>query len=136
MSSDPNDRRQALAAMNDRPDPAQSTQAEASMLAKLGDPSIAGTKSDAKAPSSQSRRRGSIEWVRASDLLARGGTRVADRGATGQENVVRRMRGGMASINPVSRRGIARASARSLPPVSAFGAPPPTQSTTRGAVGQ
>lgn len=135
MSNDPYDR-QALAAMNDRPDPAQTTPAEASALAKYGDPSLPGTKIDAPTASPQARRRGGIEWVRASDLLTGGGTRVADRGAAGQESVIRRMRGGMASINPVSRRGIARRSASSLPPVSAFGATPPAQPVSREAVGR
>jgi hypothetical protein len=65
-------------------------------------------------------RRG-IAWVRAGDLLTRGGTRLAGRGAAGQEAAVRRARAAAARLNPVSRRGIARRSAGSLPPPSAFG---------------
>jgi hypothetical protein len=131
--SDPYDRQQAAAAMSDRPEPA--AQAEASALARHGDPSLQRRKTDGAYVSPEDRRRGGIEWVRASDLLTRGGIRVADRGAGGQENVVRRMRGGMASINPISRRGIARRSANSLPPPSAFGATPPSSPAAGRGVG-
>jgi hypothetical protein len=132
--SDPFDRRQA-AAVSDRPEPA--AQPEGSALARHGDPSLQRRKTDGVYVSPEDRRRGGIEWVRASDLLARGGVRAADRGANGQENVVRRVRGGMASINPVSRRGIARRCANSLPPPSAFGATSPSSpAASRGAVGR
>jgi hypothetical protein len=132
--SDPYDRQQA-AAMSDRPEPA--AQPEASALAHHGDPSLQRRKTDGAYVSPEDRRRGGIEWVRASDVLTRGGIRVADRGAGGQESVVRRMRGGMASINPVSRRGIARRSANSLPPPSSFGATPPSSPAAgRGTVGR
>jgi len=117
---DPYDRQQALAAMNDKPQAAQAAQAEASALARLGDPSLPSTKSTEQTP--QAARRRGIEWVRLSDLLTRGGISAANRGAVNQENVIRRMR---TSANPVSRRGIARKSAPSLPPVTAFGQTPP-----------
>jgi hypothetical protein len=133
--NDPYDRQQAAAATSDRPEPP--AQPEASALARHGDPSLQRRKTDGAYVSPADRRRGGIEWVRASDVLTRGGVRFADRGANGQENVVRRMRGGMASINPVSRRGIARRSANSLPPVTAFGATPPSQpAAQRTAVGR
>jgi hypothetical protein len=131
--SDPYDRQQTAVAMSERPEPP--AQPEASALARHGDPSLQRRKTDGAYASPKDRRPGGIEWVRASDLLTRGGIRAADRGANSQENLVRRMRGGMASINPASRRGVARRSANSLPPPSAFGATPPSQPTVQpGAV--
>jgi len=131
--NDPYDRQQAYATMSDKPQ--QASQAEESELARYGDPSLRqDTKTPTRSGTAQTGR-GGIEWVRASDLLTRGGTSVANRGAAAHENVIRKMRGGMASI-PVSRSGIARRSANALPPVSVFGQTPPSQSTTRGAVGR
>jgi len=133
--NDPNDRQQAVAALSDKPPTQEANPAEVSDLARHGDPSLHSETSSNDA-TRRSARRGGIEWVRASDLLARGGVRVADRGANSQESVIRKMRGGMASINPVSRSGIARRSANSLPPVTAFGQTPPAPSAGRGAVGR
>jgi hypothetical protein len=84
-----------------------------SQLAMAGDPSVGSCQT-------VSARRGSsgVEWVRASDVLQSRGARFAGRHAQGQENLVRRMRHGMAAA--VSRRGAGR-QAVSLPAVSSFG---------------
>ncbi|MDR3360851.1 MAG: hypothetical protein LBO20_09475 [Bifidobacteriaceae bacterium] len=140
--SDPHDRRRIAAAMNDRPEPA-SRQAEVSALARHADPSVPGREKGAAGAGRERARtvraresRGGVEWVRAQDLLARAGMGLAGRGARGREAVSRRVLGGMASINPVSRRGAARRSAASLPPPTAFGTAPPVPGTGRGAVGR
>ncbi|MDR2975572.1 MAG: hypothetical protein LBV00_12850 [Propionibacteriaceae bacterium] len=72
---------------------------------------------------------GGVQWVRASELVARLGMRVTDRGA-----VVRCLHGGMASITASSRRGVARRSAVGLPPVTVFGSPRPMSSVSRQGV--
>jgi hypothetical protein len=122
--NDQHDQRQAAATRETEP---QQPQAEPSALARHSDPSLQRRRTDGRHVSPDAGRRGGIEWVRASDLLTRGGTRLGDKGANSQENTVRRLRRGMASINPVSRRGIARKSAGSLPPPSAFGQASPSQ---------
>lgn len=71
-----------------------------------------------------------MEWVRAYDLLTRGGARLSGLGARGHEAAARAPRAGfrrgMAAIGvAVSRRGAARRSAPTLPPVGAFGQIPP-----------
>ncbi|MDR2254203.1 MAG: hypothetical protein LBD97_10195, partial [Bifidobacteriaceae bacterium] len=71
--NDPHDRRQAVAAMSDRPGPEQTEQAGVSDLARHGDPSLRRRKTDGAYASPPDRREGGIEWVRASDLLTRGG---------------------------------------------------------------
>jgi hypothetical protein len=116
---DPHNRQRAATVSETAQPPRQ--QAQPSALARHGDPSLQRPKTDGRYVSSEAKRKGGIEWVRASDLLTRGGIRLGDRGASGQENTIRRMRKGMASINPVTRRGIARRSAGALPPPSAFG---------------
>ncbi|MDR2973682.1 MAG: hypothetical protein LBV00_03055 [Propionibacteriaceae bacterium] len=99
----------------------QQPRAEPSALACHGDPSVQRRKTDGRHVSPDAKRRGGIEWVRASDLLTRGGIRLGDKGVAAQEATVRRLRRGMASINPVTRSGIARRSAAALPPPSVFG---------------
>jgi hypothetical protein len=118
--------RQQAATMSET-EPQQQPQAEPSALARHGDPSLQRRKTDGRYVSPEAKRKGGIEWVRASDLLTRGGIRLGDKGATGQETTIRRLRKGMASINPVTRRGIARRSAGALPPPSAFGQTGPAQ---------
>jgi hypothetical protein len=80
-------------------------------------------------------RRG-VEWVRAGDLLTRGGVRVGSAAVGGQERSARFVRRGMASIRvlPASRRGTARRSAPSLPSPSAFGQGPAGQGPSVPAV--
>ncbi len=134
--NDPHDHHQTPDAVSERPEPQPTSQTSISELARQTDPSLPRTRTTTQPAKAQGRRPGSIEWVRASDLLMRGGIRAATRGATGQEAVIRRMRGGMASINPVSRRGIARRSASPLPPVASFGSASPAQATTGKTVGQ
>ncbi|MCI1978266.1 MAG: hypothetical protein LKJ44_00895 [Bifidobacteriaceae bacterium] len=57
-----------------------------------------------------------VEWVRASDLITRGTSRVAGAGIRFHQAVGAQVRRGLASgVRAVSRR------ARELPPVSAFG---------------
>jgi hypothetical protein len=107
---------------------AQPPQAEPSALARHGDPSLQHRNIDGRSVYPDPKRKDGIEWVRASDLLTRGGIRLGDKGVTAQEATVRRMRRGMASINPVSRSGVARRSAAALPsPPSAFGQTGPSQ---------
>ncbi len=89
---------------------------EPSALARHSDPSL---RSETSRPAISGAKQGGVEWVRASDLLARGGMSVGGRGITAQENVVRRMRAGMASIT--ARRAQAGQAPAPLPPVSAFG---------------
>jgi hypothetical protein len=112
-----------------------------SALARHKDPSLehagngAGAGSRAAGRALQAGGRRGIEWMRAADLLTRGGMSLAGRGAAGQEAVVKRARTAAARFNPVSRRGIARRSAGSLPPPSAFGRPQPDPGSGR-AVGR
>jgi len=102
------------------PQPAQPAGAEVSALARIGDPSLRRRSTDDRFNGSPAQRRGGLAWVRAFDVLTGKGQRLADWHALGQENLVRRMRHGMARI-ATSRRGVARQSAPSLPPVTAFG---------------
>lgn len=124
---------QALAAMKDTPQP-QASQGEVSALARHGDPSLRRRSTDRFMTSEG--RPGGLQWVRASELLTQGGIRLADRGATSHDTIVRKMRRGMASINPTSRRGIARRSASSLPPLSVFGAGRQSPPLSRDSVSQ
>ena len=66
-----------------------------SQLARMTDPALAERR--ASSPGG-SRRGGGVQWVRAMDLVQGRGTRLAELHASGQENLVRRMRHGMARI--------------------------------------
>ena len=105
--------------------------AEVSALARHGDPSMPNPKDDGALANPSADRISGLQWVRASDLFTRGAVRVADRSVNHQQVVVRRVRTGIGRLNPVSRRGIARRSARGtvLAPVSDFGQQPPTPLT-------
>ncbi len=89
-----------------------SPQAGVSGLARHGDPSLK------ERGQGQPAGGGGIEWVRASDVLQGRGARLAEGHAHAQEDLVKRMRHGMAAA--MSRRGAAR-QASALPPVSGFG---------------
>jgi len=110
-------------------------QSAVSELALHGDPSMAGKTATptAEAPAAGAARAGGVQWVRPSDLLAQVGMGLGARAVHRQEQVVRRMR--VMAATPVSRRGIAKASTVSLPPVSVFGQNPPA-GATREAVGK
>lgn len=71
-----------------------------------------------------------VEWVRPTDLLVRGGSRVAGAGIDFQAELARRARGTAAS----GARAMSP-SARRLPPVSAFGRTGGRHGTDRGGVG-
>ena len=88
-----------------------------SQLARMTDPTL--TEHRASSPGG-SRRGGGVQWVRAMDLVQGRGTRLAEMHATGQENLVRRMRHGMARIATHPRHTTSRVAP--LPP-----APSPTQ---------
>jgi hypothetical protein len=128
MSTDIRDVRQRVTSELHQPEP---TRQEASVLERLSDPALqkqtagqaTGRESSAQAASGRS----GVQWVRASDLLQGHGTKLADLHATGQENVVRRMRHGMSQI-ATPRRGTARQAA-TLPPISSFGQ---TQAAVQG----
>jgi len=125
MSQDTRDVRQRVTTELHKP---ETTAQEASMLERLSDPALQKqTATQPQATVSASGKAG-LQWVRASDLLNSHGTRLADLHASGQENVVKRMRHGMSQI-ATSRRGAARKAA-SLPPVGSFG------QTTVGVQGQ
>ncbi len=71
-----------------------------------------------------------VEWVRPTDLLVRGGSRVAGAGIDLQAELARRARQATASrTRAMSMR------AKRLPPVSAFGHQSGRHSLDRGAVG-
>lgn len=71
-----------------------------------------------------------VEWVRATDLLVRSGSRVAGAGIDLQAELARRARQATSS----STRAIS-ARAKRLPPLSAFGRQSGRHSLDRGAVG-
>jgi len=121
MSTDIRDVRQRVTAELHQPEP---TPPEASMLERLSDPALQkqSVAQTAQSRSAQASGRSGIQWVRASDLLSGHGTRLADLHATGQENLVKRMRHGMSQA-ATSRRGTARQAA-TLPPVASFGQNP------------
>ena len=109
--------------------------AEASALARFGDPSLPPSRTDPK--QSRSSRPGGLEWVRASDLLARIGTGLGDRAFGGHDRIVARMRAARVRSTAVSRSGISRASAPTAPrlaPPSVFGQPPLTPPAGPGQV--
>jgi hypothetical protein len=130
MPEQPDPRATATAA----PQAEASETAEASALARHGDPSLRRRKTDGRYTSPEARRTGGVEWVRASDLLTRSGARLGDRTVGGQQTLAKTIRTGMGRLNPVSRRGIARRSSRSaaLAPITSFGQQPPTQPAARG----
>jgi hypothetical protein len=71
-----------------------------------------------------------IEWVRPTDLLVRGGSRVAGAGIDFHADLARRARESAASgTRAMSPR------AKRLPPVSAFGRPSERHGMDRGGVG-
>lgn len=85
-------------------------------VARHGDPSL-------RRQPAAAVRTGGIEWVRASDLLARVGGRVADRAAAAHDQAAHQMRCGMAQPGrDTNRRG---RGGGGLPPVTAFGSAPP-----------
>jgi len=71
-----------------------------------------------------------VEWVRPTDLMARGGSRVAGAGINFQTELRRRTYQATAT----SARGIAER-ARRLPPISAFGHGSPRRGAERSAIG-
>ena len=71
-----------------------------------------------------------IEWVRPTDLMMRGGSRVAGAGINFQTELQRRKYQATAT----SARGIAER-ARHLPPLSAFGHGSSRRGAERGAIG-
>ena len=71
-----------------------------------------------------------VEWVRPTDLIARGGSRVAGAGFNFQTELRRRTYQATAT----SARGIAER-ARHLPPLSAFGHGISRRGSERGAIG-
>ena len=71
-----------------------------------------------------------VEWVRPTDLMVRGGSRVAGAGINFQAELRRRTYQATAT----SARGIAER-ARHLPPLSAFGHGSSRQGAERGAIG-
>jgi hypothetical protein len=94
-----------------------------------------------EAASVQSHRRGAridpafyrgrgVEWVRPTDLMVRGGSRVAGAGINFQAELRRRTYQATAT----SARGIAER-ARHLPPLSAFGHGSSRRGAERGAIG-
>ena len=71
-----------------------------------------------------------VEWVRPTDLMVRGGSRVAGAGINFQAELQRRTYQATAT----SARGIAER-ARHLPPLSAFGHGSSRRGAERGAIG-
>lgn len=71
-----------------------------------------------------------VEWVRPTDLMARGGSRVAGAGINFQAELRRRTYQATAT----SARGVAER-ARRLPPLSAFGHGSSRRGAERGAIG-
>lgn len=71
-----------------------------------------------------------VEWVRPTDLLARGGSRAAGAGIDFQKELARRTRGATAE-----RLHAIRDRAHLLPPLSAFGRGSTERGAERGAVG-
>jgi hypothetical protein len=121
MNDDPRDRSQQMATAMTRQ---EAEQAEPSMLARHGDPSV--KKPDTA--QAASRRGSGFQWVRLSDALTGRGQRLGDLHADGQTRLLKRMRHGMARA-ATSRRGTAQASAPNLPPVTAFGSATPQSSS-------
>ncbi|QEA29491.1 hypothetical protein FGL91_13550 [Microbacterium sp. CBA3102] len=71
-----------------------------------------------------------VEWVRPTDIIARGGSRVAGAGIDFQKELARRTRGAT-----TERLHTIRDRARQLPPLSAFGRGSAERGAERGAVG-
>ena len=92
-----------------------------SQLARMTDPALREKASSLRLAS----RGGGVQWVRAMDLVQGRGTRLAELHASGQENLVRRMRHGMARIATHPRHTTSRVAP--LPP-----APSPTQAPVQG----
>lgn len=71
-----------------------------------------------------------VEWVRPTDLVARGGSRVAGAGIDFQKELARRARTATSNgMHAIGQR------ARKLPPLSAFGRGAPDRGAERSAVG-
>lgn len=108
-------------AVENRP---RTDEADVSVLAHRKDPSL--TRNDKQSPADGKRPPG-VEWVRPSDLMTRGGSRVAGRGIDFQAELARRSRRGIVQAGRATGRGVTRAGhavserARRLPPASAFG---------------
>jgi hypothetical protein len=100
-------------------------EADVSVLAHRKDPSL--TRPDKQGAADGARRPAGVEWVRPSDLITRGGSKVAGRGIDFQAELARRSRCGIVQAGRATGRGVTRAGhavserARRLPPASAFG---------------
>ena len=103
--------------------PPEPTPEGVSQLARMTDPALREKASSSRLAS----RGGGVEWVRAMDLIQGRGTRLAELHASGQENLVRRMRHGMARIATHPRHTTSRVAP--LPP-----APSPTPAVQGEAV--
>jgi len=117
MSPDTRDVRQRVTIELHRPETGAQ---EALMLERLSDPALQQSTATGPLVAASASGKAGVQWVRASDVLNGHGTRLADLHASGQENVVKRMRHGMSSQIATSRRGTAHR-AVSLPPVGSFG---------------
>jgi hypothetical protein len=116
---------QMLQQADRKPDPEETGISE---LAKHADPSNP-TKAD-QTTSADKAQRQRIEWVRLEDLVQRGGMRLGEKTALGQESGIRAARSGVKNAATNSGRRIAEASRR-LPPLSAFGQRSPDTSASR-----
>lgn len=123
--SDMDDQRQTRAVtMSEQHAAAASRQAEApeaiemqmSSTARHGDPSVQRQRTERTTT-------GGVEWVRASDLLARVGGRTADRAVSGLDRAAAHWRHGMAQPSRDTKRP--GRGGPGLPPVAAFGSIPP-----------
>lgn len=100
-------------------------EAGVSVLAHRKDPSL--TRPDKQGPVEGGKHLPGVEWVRPSDLMTRGGSRVAGRGIDFQAELARRSRRGIVQAGRMTGRGVTRAGhavserSRRLPPASAFG---------------
>lgn len=109
-------------AVEDRP---RSDEANVSVLAHRKDPSL--TRPDKQGSTEGGKRPAGVEWVRPSDLMTRGGSRVAGRGIDFQAELARKSRRGIVQAGRATGRSVTRAGhvvserARRLPPASAFG---------------
>lgn len=119
MRNDVRDVRQRVTQQLRQPDPAVQAISE---LAHHTDSSLA--RGDSVRPSAMT---GGVRWVRASDLLREGGTRLSALHAQRQTELVKGMRHGMSRI--ATRRHDAVAKPASLPMPDVFGDSLPTASS-------
>jgi len=118
----PNDvrgvRQRVTAELHPHQDPSR---ADMSAIALATDPAL----NQKTTAASQAVGRGGVQWVPAAELLRRGGMRLADMHAQGQENLVRHMRHGMGQ----AVRKLTSHTQSKLPDVQTFGQTPVAAST-------